>query len=127
MQGTWRSIVTMLESLGESQKACMTNSSRPQANLKGKQNPDLTSVCSNYCPPNLSLGLWFNHLVLSTFRQCRSAILQRSAKLIAKQWLRGRSYLCMLMHTTWHSLRPCIFCVHIRSQKSEVRKKSYLQ
>ena len=58
---------TLLESFEEPPKACMTNSSRPLANLKGKENPDLPSVCSNYWPPNMALSLCFNHLVLLTF------------------------------------------------------------
>ena len=75
----------LIESFGESPKACVTNSSCPPANLKGKENPDLPSVCSNYYTGFLT---WLsvcvlNHLVLSTFRQCRSAIPQRSAKPIA--------------------------------------------
>ena len=70
----------LLESFGESQKACVTNSSRPPQNFKGKGNPDLPLVCSNYWPPIAALSLCFNHLVFSTFRQCRSAIPQRSAK-----------------------------------------------
>ena len=74
----------VLESFGESQKACVTNSSRPPEKLKGKENPDLPSVCSNYWPPNVALSLCFNHLVLSTFRQCRSAVPKRSAKPIAR-------------------------------------------
>ena len=49
-------------------------------NLKGKENPDLPLVCSNYWPPSLALSLCFNPLVLSTFRHCRYAIPQRSAK-----------------------------------------------
>ena len=44
----------------------MTNSNPPPANLKGKGNPDLPLVCSNYWPPIVSLILWFNHLVLGT-------------------------------------------------------------
>jgi hypothetical protein len=32
----------------------VTNSSRPPANLKGKGNPDLPSVCSNFWPPNVA-------------------------------------------------------------------------
>ena len=64
-----------LESFGESRKACVTNSNRPPMNLKGKGNTDLPSVCSNY--------QFVYHLVLSTFRQCRSTIPQRSAKPIA--------------------------------------------
>ena len=71
---------SLLESFGEPPKACVTNSSRPLANLKGKGNPDLQSVWSNYWPPIVALSLSFNHLVLSTFQQCRSAIPQRSAK-----------------------------------------------
>ena len=31
----------LLESFGESPKTCVTNSSHPPANLKGKGNPDL--------------------------------------------------------------------------------------
>ena len=69
----------MLESFGESPKACVTNSSRPSEKLKGKENPDLPSVCSNYWPPTVALSLCFNHLVLSTFWQSRSAIPKRSA------------------------------------------------
>ena len=38
----------MRESFGESPKACVTNSSHLPASLKGKENPDLPSVCSNY-------------------------------------------------------------------------------
>jgi hypothetical protein len=34
----------LLESFGESPKACVTNSSRPLVNLKGKENLDLPSV-----------------------------------------------------------------------------------
>jgi hypothetical protein len=44
-----------LESFRESPKACVTNSSRPPANLKGKGNPDLPLVCSNYWPPIVAL------------------------------------------------------------------------
>ena len=58
----------VLESFGESPKACVTNSSRPSAKLKGKENPDLPLVCLNYWPPNVALSLCFNHLVLLTFR-----------------------------------------------------------
>ena len=73
----------LLESFGEPPKACVTNSSCPKANLKGKENPELPSVCSNYWPPIVALSLCFNHLVLSTFKQYRFAIPQRSAKPIA--------------------------------------------
>jgi hypothetical protein len=44
----------LLESFGEPTKAYVTNSSRPLANFKGKGNPDLPSVCSNYWPPNVA-------------------------------------------------------------------------
>ena len=64
-------------------KICVTNPSCPPANLKGKGNTDLPSVCSNYWSPIIALSLCLNHLVLSTFRQCRSAIPKRSAKPIA--------------------------------------------
>ena len=47
----------------------MKNSSCPPVNLKGKGNPDLPSVCSNYWPPIIALSLCFNHLVLLTFWQ----------------------------------------------------------
>ena len=77
----------MLESFGESPKACVTNSSRPLEKLKGKENPDLPLVCSNYWPPNVALSLCFNHLVFSTFRQCRSAIPKRSDKPLASYFL----------------------------------------
>ena len=73
----------LLESFGEPPRICMINSSRPPTDLKGKGNPDLPSVCSNYWPPIVALCLCFNHLVLSTFRQYSSAIPQRSAKPIA--------------------------------------------
>ena len=76
----------LLDSFGKSPKACVTNSSHPPANLKGKENPDLPLVCLNYWPPIVALSLCFNHLVLSTFWQHwqrRSAIPQRSAKPIA--------------------------------------------
>ena len=52
-------------------------------NLKEKETPDLPSVCLNYWPPNVALSLCFNHLVLLTFWQCRSAIPKRYAKPIA--------------------------------------------
>ena len=70
----------LLESFGEFPKICLTNSRRPPANLKGKGNPDMPSVCLNYWPPIVALSLCFNHLVLWTFRQCKSAISKRSAK-----------------------------------------------
>ena len=73
----------LLDDFGEPPKACVTNSSQPPANIKRKGNPDLPTVCSNYCPPIMALSLCFNHLLLSTFWQCRSAIPQRSAKPIA--------------------------------------------
>ena len=74
----------LLESFGETLRICVTDSSRPLTDLKGKENPDLPSVCSNYWPPNVALSLCFNHLVLSTFRQCRSAVPKISAKPIAR-------------------------------------------
>ena len=74
----------VLESFRESPKACATNSSHPPEKLKGKENPDLPSVCSNYWPPNVALSLCFNRLVLLTFQKCRSAIPKRSAKPIAR-------------------------------------------
>ena len=73
----------LLESFGESPKTCVTNSSRPSAKLRGKGNPHLPSFCSNYWPPIVALSLCLNHLVLSTFQQCRSAMPKRSAKPIA--------------------------------------------
>ena len=75
--------LAMLESFREPPRICATNSSLPPTDLKGIGNPDLPSVCSNYWPPIVALSLCFNHLVLSTFRQCRFAIPQRSAKPIA--------------------------------------------
>ena len=74
----------LLESFGETPRICVTDSSRPLTDLKGKENPDLPSVCSNYWPPIVALSLYFNHLVLSTFRQCRSAVPKISAKPIAR-------------------------------------------
>ena len=47
----------VLESFGESPKACVTNSSYPPEKLKGKEYPDLPLVCSNYWPPNVALRL----------------------------------------------------------------------
>ena len=73
----------LLESFGEPPRTRMTNSSRSPTDLKEKGNPDLLSVCSNYWPPIVALSLCFNHLVLSTFRQRRSAIPKRSTKPIA--------------------------------------------
>ena len=73
----------LLESFGEPPRTRMTNSSCPPTDLKEKGNPDMPSVCSNYWPPIVALSLCFNHLVLWTFRQCRSAIPKRSAKSIA--------------------------------------------
>ena len=73
----------LLESFGETPRICVTDSSRPLTDLKEKGNPDLPSVCSNYWPPIVALSLYFNHLVLSTFQQCRSAMPKRSAKPIA--------------------------------------------
>ena len=73
----------LLESFREAPKAWVMNSSYPPANLKGKETPDLPSVCLNYWPPNVALSLCFIHLVLLTSRQCRSAIPQRYAKPIA--------------------------------------------
>ena len=70
----------LLESFGEHPNALVTNFSHLLANLNGKGDPDLPSVCSSYWPPIVALSLCFNPLVLSTFRQCRSAIPQRSAK-----------------------------------------------
>ena len=45
----------VLESFGESPKACVTNFSRPPEKLKGKENPDLPSVCLKYWPPIVAL------------------------------------------------------------------------
>ena len=44
----------LLESFGETPRICVTDSSRPLTDLKGKENPDLPSVCSNYWPPNVA-------------------------------------------------------------------------
>ena len=73
----------LLESFGEPPRIRLTNSSRPLTGLKGKGNSDLPSVCSNYWPPVVARSLCFSHLVLWTFRQCKSAISKRSAKPIA--------------------------------------------
>jgi hypothetical protein len=51
----------VVETFGESAKVCVTNFSRPPEKLKGKENPDLPSVSSNYWPPNVALSLCFNH------------------------------------------------------------------
>ena len=44
----------LLESFGEPPRIRAANSSRPLTDLKGKGNPDLPSVCSNYWPPNVA-------------------------------------------------------------------------
>jgi hypothetical protein len=44
----------LLETFKEPPKACVTNFSHPAANLKGKENPDLPLVCTNYWPPNVA-------------------------------------------------------------------------
>ena len=44
----------LLESFGKPPKAGVTNSSCPPPSLKGKGNPDLPSVFSNYWPPNVA-------------------------------------------------------------------------
>ena len=65
----------LLESFREPPKTHVANSSHPPANLKGKGNPDLPSVCSNhwasYCGSVCVLTFWY---VLSNFRQCKSAV-----------------------------------------------------
>ena len=107
---------TLQESLGESPKTWLTNSSRPPANLKGKENPDLPSVCSNYWPPILALSLCYNHLVLSIFRQCMSAIPERSAKPIAS-----------IHHSVeylWET--PCLTCLCMQKQKYSVHVISWI-
>ena len=43
------------------------------ANLKGKANPDLPSICSNYWPPNVALSLC-NHLVIEFNIQYRNFV-----------------------------------------------------
>ena len=45
---------SLLESFGEPQKACVTNSSHTLVNLKGKGNSDMPSFCSNYWSPNVA-------------------------------------------------------------------------
>ena len=54
----------VLESFRESPKACVTNSSRPPEILKGKENPDLPLVCSNYWPPNFLIFIILLHWIL---------------------------------------------------------------
>ena len=63
----------LLESLGEPPTACVTNFSRPLANLKGKGNPDLPSVCLNYWPPNVAQFVFlkpFGTFDLSAMQVC---------------------------------------------------------
>ena len=61
-----------LESFGEYTQACVTNSSRPPEKLKGKENPDLPLVFSNYWPPNVALFLFlpFGTFNLSAMQVC---------------------------------------------------------
>ena len=87
----------LLESFREPPRNYVTNFSCSLEDLKGKGNPDLPSVCSNYCPPIMALSLCFNPLVLSTFRQCMSAIPQRSARPIASICL--EVYYCLKFMT----------------------------
>ena len=119
----------LLERFRESQKACVTNSSRPPANLKGKENPDLPSVCSNYWPPNVALSLCFNHLVLSTFRQCRSAIPQRSAKPIASihhtvQYSQRNPWFNMITHENYNEYGKIPLTLSTRNSKILTRSLS---
>ena len=71
-----------LESFGESPKACVTNSNRLPAKLKGKGNPDLPSVCSNYWPPIVALSLC---LTIWYFRPFSNAGLQSPRNLPSPQ------------------------------------------
>ena len=63
----------LLESFRESPKAYLTNSNHPWWTSMEKE----TQIC-HWFGQTIGLltwhSLWFNHLVLSTFRQCRSAI-----------------------------------------------------
>ena len=60
----------LLESFREPPKACVTNSSRTPAHLKGKGNPDLPSVCSNYWPPIMALSLIVSDLFQNQLHHC---------------------------------------------------------
>ena len=71
--------IPLLESFRNTPRIRATNSGRPLEDIKGKGNPVLLLVGSNYWPSILALSLCFNHLVRSTFWQCRSAIPQKSA------------------------------------------------
>ena len=79
----------MLESFGESPKACVTNSSRPPEKLKGKENPDLPLVCSNYWPPNVTLSL------------CRIVLSQISSIGEPRKYLRAYLFLAALPDGSW--------------------------
>ena len=57
----------LLESFGEPPKACVTNSNSPPANLKGKGNPDMPQVCSNYWPPNVAQFVFLPLVTLVLF------------------------------------------------------------
>ena len=50
---------TVLESFGEPPQACVIKSYCPPANLKGKANPDLPSVSSNYWPPTMEQFVFY--------------------------------------------------------------------
>ena len=89
----------LLESFRTTPRIRATNSSRPLMEIKGKGNPNLTWVCSNYWPPIVALSLCFNHLILPTFRQCRCAILNRSTKLIAS--IHSRVSIQKTLSLTW--------------------------
>ena len=99
----------LLESFVEPQKICATNSSCPRQTLTEKE----TQICHGFVQTIgllliVALSLCFNHLVLSTFWQCRSAIPQRSAKPIVSihhiveypslRWLRTIFYYMYLHH-----------------------------
>ena len=64
----------LLQSFGKPPKACVSNSSRPLANVKVKGNSDLPSVWSIYWHPIVALSLCFNHFILLAFQKCRFEI-----------------------------------------------------
>ena len=100
----------------------MANSSRLLVNLKGKGNPDLPLVCSNYRPPTVALSLCFNHLLLSTFRQYSLQTPQRSGQRVGIEFLKLHPFLPYLfswMHFKIKSqLGPqLVFLIHTKHKE----------
>ena len=117
----------VLESFRESLKACVANSSRPPEKIKGKENPDLPSVFSNYWPPNVALSSHLSKVqVLSiTYAQVTILKLEQLKQGCVHQnnnFLRGGRN-CIVHAFAMHPLiDTCLmhidFCVPIKAYKS---------